>query len=99
MSGKLNSYFFASHSQENDGITSGAVLHAPSGDEDDGYVSPEFDLEPLAASEEEEYFKDVRPPTKKKQKTLSSKDNKQTRSKPLAGLEDDEDLALQLLNR
>ena len=80
----------------------GAMLQTLSGDEDNGYMSPEFDLPPLSGSEEEEYFKDVHLPTKKKRKVSSTKDDfGKVRPKfvtQVDALQEDEDLALQLLN-
>lgn len=55
--------------------------------DDDGYVSPDFDLP--SASEDDE---DVPPPPKKRNKTLAT-------GPPRTSLEDEEELALQLLRR
>lgn len=55
--------------------------------DDDGYVSPDFDLP--SASEDDE---DVPPPPKKRSKTLAAGLSR-------TSLEDEEELALQLLRR
>jgi len=54
--------------------------------DDDGYISPEFDLPDVGSSEDEE----EPPPPSKRSRTVASQSERNT-------LEDDEELALQLL--
>ncbi len=72
---------------------SGAVVAPPS--DDDGYLSPEFDL-PEPSSEDEEHWQTA-PPPPKRSKTSNTKS--QRHPSPLDDLEADEELALQLLRR
>lgn len=65
-------------------------LEPPS--DDDGYVSPEFDLPDLPSEDE-----DMAPPPSKRNKNEAASFNR--RSKNLASLEDEEELALRLLGR
>lgn len=72
----------------------GAVFEAPS--DDDGYVSPEFDLPDLPSDDEDD---DMAPPPSKRNK-LESKSHGRPASHVLdSGLEDEEELALRLLGR
>ncbi len=74
-------------------MQSGATLEAPS--DDDGYISPEFDLPDVATDEEEEMSA---PPSKKtKFNTFSSK--AMVRSALKNTLDKEEELALRLLGR
>ena len=72
---------------------SGAILEAQS--DDDGYVSPEFDLPDLPTDEEEEM---VAPPSKKtKFGSVSSKPGIKPTHK--GSFDEEEELALRLLGR
>ncbi|KAF9485667.1 DEAD-domain-containing protein [Pholiota conissans] len=68
----------------------GAVFEAAS--DDDGYVSPEFDLPDLPSEDE-----DMAPPPSKRNKFDSS--NKNPKASADVGLDDEEELALRLLGR
>ncbi|KAF8964766.1 P-loop containing nucleoside triphosphate hydrolase protein [Flammula alnicola] len=70
----------------------GAVFETPS--DDDGYVSPEFDLPDLPSEDE-----DLAPPPSKRNKFDSSSSRRATSTGSDLGLEDDEELALRLLGR
>ncbi|KAF9492663.1 DEAD-domain-containing protein [Pleurotus eryngii] len=70
---------------------SGAVVAPPS--DDDGYVSPEYNL-PDLSSEDEEHWQTA-PPPPKRSKISNSKAEQQP--SPLDDIEADEELALQLL--
>lgn len=61
--------------------------------DDDGYISPEFDLPDIPSGEEEE---DMPPPKRNK---LSSQIKDTRRSRNGNDFEDDEELALRLLRR
>jgi ATP-dependent RNA helicase DDX10/DBP4 len=66
-----------------------ASLEPPS--DDDGYVSPDFDLPDLPSEDE-----DMAPPPSKRNKNEAGFNR---RSKNLPSLEDEEELALRLLGR
>lgn len=72
---------------------SGAVVAPPS--DDDGYVSPEFNL-PDPSSEDEEHWQTAPPPPKR---SKISNPKSERYPSPLDDLEADEELALQLLRR
>jgi ATP-dependent RNA helicase DDX10/DBP4 len=68
------------------------VFDAPS--DDDGYVSPEFDLPDLPSDDE-----DMAPPPSKRNKSDSHSNKRTTKALSDAGLDDEEELALRLLGR
>ncbi|KAF8153102.1 P-loop containing nucleoside triphosphate hydrolase protein [Crassisporium funariophilum] len=70
-----------------------AEIEPPSDDE--GYVSPEFDLPDLGSDEEEEFA----PPPSKRSKLDSFSNHPKTNRTSATTLEEEEDLALQLLGR
>ncbi|KAF9564064.1 DEAD-domain-containing protein [Agrocybe pediades] len=72
----------------------GAVFEGPS--DDDGYVSPEFDL-PSASSDEED--DDMAPPPSKRNKFDQKSHGRPASHVVDTGLEDEEELALRLLGR
>ncbi|PPQ92191.1 hypothetical protein CVT25_008965 [Psilocybe cyanescens] len=87
----------------------GAMVEAPSND-DDGYVSPEFDLPDLPSDEEEQEFYMAPPPSKRSKFTSESgmgaskdsgtdKNKRPSKNDAETGLEDEEELALRLLGR
>ena len=73
-------------------MQSGVTFEAPS--EDDGYVSPEFDLPDLATDEEEEMM--AAPPSKKTKFTSQPVIAKSAHKN---SFEEEEELALRLLGR
>ncbi|KDR77269.1 hypothetical protein GALMADRAFT_246577 [Galerina marginata CBS 339.88] len=76
----------------NDQPMATAVIAPPS--DDDGYVSPEFDLPDLPSEDE-----DTAPPPTKRNKLDSNSDRRLTHNLSKSGLEDEEELALRLLGR
>lgn len=69
-----------------------ATLEAQS--DDDGYISPEFDLPDLPTDEED----DMAPPSKKT-KFVSSSSKREKKSTHKDSLDEEEELALHLLGR